>query len=135
MPVDAEGLLWALHEFAHETSRLYGIACRVESDPDVAVPDNFSATQLYWIAREAVHNAVQHGRAHEITIRLVEKDQPRLSVVDDGTGLPAGTDESRTLGLRTMRFRSSVIGARFTIGPAPGGGTLVTCVCGAGSRS
>jgi signal transduction histidine kinase len=125
--VDSAGLLWALYELAHETSELFGVSCRVENDAEVAVADNFQATELYWIAREALHNAVHHGRARDITISLRAGEELVLAVEDNGVGIPARLDETRTLGLRTMRHRSTIIGGRFSVARGPRGGTVVRC--------
>jgi signal transduction histidine kinase len=50
-----------------------------------------------------------------------------LTVNDDGVGLlPAGSNRGG-LGMRTMRFRASSIGAKLTIGTRKGGGVSIAC--------
>jgi signal transduction histidine kinase len=49
----------------------------------------------------------------------------RLSVLDNGRGLPA--DAPGGLGMRTMRFRASAIGGRLQMGKRAGGGNAVIC--------
>lgn len=124
--VDAERLTWALRDLAHETSRRYGLNCRFEDGQAVPIEDSFVATQLFLIAREAVHNAVRHAQAKEIVILLEREGGARLSVRDDGRGMPATVDESATMGLRIMRYRSGLIGGRLHVESRPEGGTVLT---------
>ncbi len=47
-----------------------------------------AATHLYYIAREAVNNAIKHGHARQILIRLAaDDDQGVLTIEDDGGGI------------------------------------------------
>jgi signal transduction histidine kinase len=84
------------------------------------------AVQLHHIAQEAVHNAVEHGKARAIEINLAhEHDQTLLTVRDDG----AGFDEQKIctgMGLRIMRYRAHCIGGSVDIHSRPGH-TTVTC--------
>ncbi|HLW23822.1 MAG TPA: PAS domain S-box protein [Steroidobacteraceae bacterium] len=81
---------------------------------------------LYRIAQEAVQNALKHAGAHAIDITLESTDGTiQLEVLDDGRG--RADDAPAGLGMRTMRFRSSAIGARLTRGHHPGGGYVIRC--------
>ena len=50
-----------------------------------------------------------------------------LRVACDGIGMPARPEAHGGLGLRIMRDRAVIIGARLTIEPAEPAGTVVTC--------
>lgn len=121
--VDPERLPWALRDLAHETTRLYGLSCRLEAGEVDPVEDAFVATQLFLIAREAVHNAVHHAQAREIVVRLESEGGTRLTVTDDGKGMPDTVDETVSMGLRIMRYRSGLIGGCLTVESHPGSGT------------
>ena len=85
---------------------------------------------LYRIAQEALTNAVKHARARNIEIRLeVAPSAVRLSVRDDGRGLPSGTAPARGLGRASMRHRAAAIGARMYVTGAAGGGTELRLEC------
>jgi len=87
-----------------------------------------SRTHLYRIAQEAVQNALKHADAHNIEIRLtVRIDRVLVEVHDDGRGFDAQYEGSSGFGTNTMRYRSSAIGGRLSIAPAPDGGTIVAC--------
>ncbi|HEY5770386.1 MAG TPA: ATP-binding protein, partial [Terrimicrobium sp.] len=95
----------------------------------ISVKDNVVATHLYRIAQEAISNAARHGRAETIVVALHRTvSETRLTITDDGCGLPPPADRSGGMGLRIMRYRAELIGAVLTIEPAKGAGTFVKCV-------
>jgi signal transduction histidine kinase len=82
---------------------------------------------LYRIAQEALSNAMKHGKANHVTISLRKDDGlVRLVIGDDGNGMPKATSSSG-MGLRTMKYRAELIGARLEMAPRPSGGTIVSC--------
>jgi two-component system sensor kinase FixL len=126
--VDAHGLMAALADLARRTSGQGGVVCTFRCDEPVSVEDTATATHLFRIAQGALANALKHSAARHVEVRL-DSDGPilTLSVRDDGVGLLAGPVETQGLGIRIMRYRAGLIGATLDVGPAPGGGTLVTC--------
>ena len=50
-----------------------------------------------------------------------------LRVQCDGIGMPSGSEMTGGMGLRIMRNRAAIIGAKLTIEPAKPTGTVVTC--------
>jgi PAS domain S-box-containing protein len=130
-PVQLEesGLMSALSEFAVTISKLFYVSCRFECDETVTVPDTLASIHLYRIAQEAVSNALKHGKATVIVIRLKRKNGDIiLSVADNGTGMPQGMSDHDGMGLRIMSYRAKLIGGDLTIQPRPKSkGTLVEC--------
>ena len=125
--VDAGGLRAALQELAQEIAKVYKLDCRFECPDNIALEDNFAATQLFMIVREAAHNAAKHAKPSQIVIHLEDQDGVRVSIQDNGRGLPQKLDEMATLGLRIIRHRCSLIGASLQIETLPEGGTLIAC--------
>lgn len=128
-PVSLEknGLAFALREFGANAERLYGVACALELDESVAVVDKEVAGHLFRITQEAFANAVKHGHASLVKIRLArEGGWIILSILDDGSGIPSEADQCGGMGLQIMRYRAGVIGAELDIGRRPEGGTDVT---------
>ena len=83
---------------------------------------------FYRIAQEAVQNALKHADASAIDIELwTDHAGVRLSIVDDGRGLPPDIAVRRGLGMRTMHFRASAIGGALVIETFRNGGTSVRC--------
>ncbi|GAA4043716.1 hypothetical protein GCM10022248_07840 [Nonomuraea soli] len=78
----------------------------------------------YRILQEAITNARKHAAARTIEVCLVrERDRLRVSVSDDGCGLPLRPQAG--VGLGSMRERAAELGGTCTVRPAEGGGTVV----------
>ncbi len=104
---------------------VFGVSCTFECTCPVVFHDNAIATHLYYTTHEAVHNAVKHGNARHIMVRLAREDGKNvLSVTDDGIG-SQGFADSSGMGLKIMHLRAKKIGAEISIGENPGGGTSI----------
>jgi signal transduction histidine kinase len=128
--IDAEGLPAALFEFCATTAEQFRVACTfVNEEPAVLLPPGTGvASHLFRIAQEAVRNAIRHGGAKHIEVRLHARNQGLTLVVqDDGSGLPPPAARGAGLGLRIMAHRAQMIGATCTIERAPTVGTIVQC--------
>ena len=84
---------------------------------------------LFSIAHNAMTNAFRHSRAGRVAITLsFDGDRLRMSVSDDGIGLPDDY-EDRGHGFRRMRTDAERMGGSLEAGPGESGrGTTVTCV-------
>jgi two-component system sensor histidine kinase UhpB len=93
--------------------------------PDVPKLGASWEVAIYRVAQEALTNAFRHGDpAHVHLSLLADGGSVRLEVEDDGTGL---TDEFvEDWGIRGMRERALLVGARFEIESQTAGGTRVT---------
>jgi signal transduction histidine kinase len=83
---------------------------------------------VFLAAKEAVTNIVKHSGATEAAIRMrwrriISRWKSRTTDAAPA-GLKEKAAESRN-GLRNMRKRMEDVGGRFSIGPAPQGGTVV----------
>jgi len=127
--LDAGAFMSALQELAAATESLFGIRCTFESGKRVEVDDPAVAVHLYRITQEAITNAIKHGRAKNIQIRLAHgRDKCVLTVKNDGLDFPKEFEARETgLGLQIMDHRVDIIGGSLVICKAPEGGTLVTC--------
>jgi len=91
----------------------------------VAVPPAWEEA-LPRILREAVANAVRHGRAQTVTVHLRDADGIWLRVTDDGTGFDVTDVRSDTsFGLIGMKERAEALGGDFKLSSEPGRGTSV----------
>lgn len=125
-----EGLPAALEHLARQIPSTGPTSCQFESPTGLAVPDMRIALQLYYVAQEALNNALKHADATEI--KLVLASTPRdlvLQVNDNGQGfnLDDLRDEQCGWGLQSMRNRARLIGARLTVHSKLGQGTIVRC--------
>jgi len=124
-----DGLMEALEDFAASTSDLFKISCQFECPLPVLIGEAETSEHLYRIAQEAVGNAIKHGHAKNILIRLETSGSGKvLKVIDDGSGLPSAPLNGKGMGLRIMSYRAELIGARFNIRRRETSGTVVTCL-------
>jgi two-component system CheB/CheR fusion protein len=121
--VDSQGLRIALEELAKETSSIYRISCRCECESAPPIESNFTATQLFLIAREATINAARHANATQLLIKLEETNGLRLTVEDNGRGLPKDPAGNSGMGLRIMRHRAELMGGTLQFDSIAGRGT------------
>jgi PAS domain S-box-containing protein len=125
--LESEGLMSALQELALSTEKIFRVTCRFDCDPPVLVSDFPAATHLFRLAQEAVSNALKHGQAKRILIRLKEeRGQMILSVIDNGSGFSPQRPKSKGMGLRIMQSRAGMIGGTLAIERNAAGGTSVT---------
>ncbi|MFO1455615.1 MAG: PAS domain S-box protein [Steroidobacteraceae bacterium] len=137
-PVSLErgGLVPALRTLAARARETYGLATtlRTRLSHPLRLDEN-AASHLYRIVQEALSNAMRHGRATRVRIQLSTDDVAiRLSVHDNGRGLPPDSQIAVGLGLRTMRYRAQVVGGDLLVTNHRLGGTIVRCVCPQGAR-
>jgi two-component system CheB/CheR fusion protein len=122
------GLMLALAELAANTRSIFNITCEFRCPTPVMFTDTSVATHIYRIAQEAVQNAIRHGKASRIVVNLSPlRSGWRLTVTDNGVGIPAVEKIGSGIGLRTMNHRAHVLGAKFSIARKVGGGTRVGC--------
>jgi signal transduction histidine kinase len=82
--------------------------------------------QAYLIISEALTNVVKHANARSCQILLHRATDLRVSVTDDGTGIPSGAVIG--VGLESMRKRCEDLGGTFEIGLLPGGTQIAACL-------
>ena len=83
---------------------------------------------IFSIIHNALTNVIRHAQAENVTITLeFQRDGIRISVSDDGVGLPQGYSE-RGAGFPNMVSSAEQMGGRLeTTSNQPGRGTTVTC--------
>jgi two-component system sensor histidine kinase UhpB len=124
--LDDLGLVSALAALTVAVQRTARI--RVERDLNAAgelAPEE--ELVVYRVAQEALTNVARHADARVATLSLRREDRGVvLEVTDDGKGLPAHVGEGT--GLRGMRERAVLVGARLELTSRSGGGMIVRLV-------
>lgn len=112
-----EALINFLGQLTENLCEPTGIRCRIHS---CAVPTGRRVTSevrhnITLAVKEAVHNAIKHADAHEITVRM-EFTDPHLTITiaDNGRGFDPDTAASGN-GLTNMRHRIETIGGTMTV--------------------
>ncbi len=130
MPTEivTKGLFDSLRELARITTVTCGMRCVAHIDDEVEFSDGAEETHLYRIAQEAVNNAVRHSGGSKVEIVLARAGGGyRLEVVDDGTWKD-NAGNLTGIGLKTMEYRATAIGARLMVGGDPRGGSRMSCI-------
>ena len=124
---DTGGLPFALRELATRSRDLYqlDVHFRAEIWPEITLSET-NASHLYRIAQEALTNAARHGHAHKVDILLmVTRNTFLLRITDDGVGLRRTSAPTTGMGLKIMRYRAGIIGAKIEFGGNKPQGTIV----------
>lgn len=117
----------ALSEVAEELARRHGVEVEVVISQGRPEPDELTRNQIVRIAREAIVNAVKHGRAQHVVVELRPTGKVLLRVLDDGCGIGQGEHrgDGYGFGLPAMRTRAETVGGRLVASRRPGGGTEI----------
>ena len=111
----SHGLSAALEELIQYFEYIREVKFDIQVDASIEFHDNTVATHLYYIAREAVNNAVKHSDADKIKLFMQrENGIIHLCVQDNGKGMDP-VMRTRGIGLQIMAYRAKIIDSRFEI--------------------
>jgi len=115
------GLRWLCEGFTHRT----GIQTEFKSTMAGRLPDE-TETHLFRLAQEALTNVARHSGARTATVTLdsVGSDV-RLSIRDDGCGLPPPGTATGGMGMIGMRARARSVGGDLAVHSSPGRGVEI----------
>ncbi|HQG31834.1 MAG TPA: PAS domain S-box protein [Deltaproteobacteria bacterium] len=120
------GLESLLQEIASNVREVYRIACTFNYCESILVDDISVSTHIYYIVHEAVYNAIRHGRADRVDIKLLYNGSiVTITIEDNGKGMDR-KEATQGMGLKIMAFRAQMIGADLHIESNPDEGTAVT---------
>jgi len=132
-PVNLErgGLQDALEGLAMHAMEVYGVQVSFSHRaPTGRLLNAEVANHLYRIAQEAVSNAARHGKARSIRLHLsIARAKVRLTITDDGIGMPETALDAAGMGLKTMRYRARMMGGEVQFERAEPTGTRIVCEC------
>ena len=122
-----EPLSFTLRRAATELAERYGIDVEIDLDDSITV-DVAQQHALMRITREAMSNAVRHGDAKRVRVRLGEvHDLRSLAIEDDGSGFDvAQAAAGGGYGLISMRDRARGLPGAFSVAAQTGHGSIVT---------
>ncbi len=107
------------------------VAVAMEVPDDIDDLDDTAALTVYRVVQEALTNVFRHAQATRADILVSHvpgragdaEDVLRISIRDDGTGIPDGTKPG--FGLIGMRERVWALNGKMSVVNAPGGGVIV----------
>jgi len=119
-----------LGNMAQQVSHEFGVPVEYRVSGRPFDLDQSTAHELLMIVREALHNAIRHGRPNKVHIDIsFEKREFRVEVRDDGCGFDpevASSQPNGHYGLVGIRERAKRIGGVLTLNSASGAGTELT---------
>jgi len=106
--------------------RQAGAIVEVDVDEHLAL-DETTATLVYRVARESLHNAEKHAQPRNVDVRLTRaKSRAVLTVIDDGRGFePTAEPATGHFGLKLIRDTVAEAGGTFMVDSRIGRGTRV----------
>jgi len=119
--LDLLGLASALEEI-FDPYVATGIDCTLDCPDDVLTARFTQEVEvaLYRTVQEAISNAVRHGQAQSVTVRLEQtSDYIQVTVIDDGCGFDVKAN-SKGLGMTSMTSRIDGVGGKLEITSKPG---------------
>lgn len=123
-----EALVTYLNEYAQEILTMAGIRCRLNTAPELPnlkLPTHIRHS-LFRAAKEALNNAVKHGKPTEVTITIEpEGDKLVFLIQDNGLGFDPNQKLTHGNGLKNIQQRIEEIGGTCIIRSAIGNGTTV----------
>ena len=104
-----------------------GLPVRLHVDGDAFPLPRAIDLSAYRIVQEGLTNALKHARAShaDVTVRY-RPDELEVEVVDDGDGTGVVTGDGLGHGLVGIRERVKIYGGEMTVGPAAGGGFVLS---------
>jgi signal transduction histidine kinase len=121
------GLASALKAHVEQFGHDVGITTRVEVDPQLTAPPAVEVS-VFRVVQEALTNVANHSGASSVVVRLFsDGDALRLSVRDNGCGLPAVMNADGT-GLTSMRERAALLGGSLSVRDVDEGAELALVI-------
>jgi len=128
------GLAGALQQRLDAVERRSGVEVQLSIEDELELSKSIEE-ELYWIAVEALNNALKHANPSRVTVTLRTEEKganhcTELSLMDDGIGFDLDTKAGEGgLGLVSMKERIENLGGKLTILSTPGEGTqVIACV-------
>lgn len=124
---DGGAILQALDQYACDFAVLHGVQVRFRARGSQAALDAETGNHIYRVVQEASTNAVRHGSATRISIRLLQcGGRYRLVIADNGSGFDAGDEpDGAGVGLRSMATRAKLMGGVAAVRSRKGSGCVV----------
>ncbi|WP_313575760.1 nitrate/nitrite two-component system sensor histidine kinase NarX [Pseudescherichia sp.] len=126
LQLNEPGLRPALEASCQEYSAHFGFPIKLDYQlPPRFVPSH-QAIHLLQIAREALSNALKHSGASEVTVMAVQQGrQVKVSITDNGCGVPDNAERTNHYGLIIMRDRAQSLRGDCQVRRRESGGTEV----------
>lgn len=123
--LEQEGLINALRHRLEAVEQRAGIQARLIEEGNPDLPPALQS-ELFWIAQEALNNALKHAAATKTTVTVgATADEAWLEVADNGCGFDPDGVRANGNGLARLGERLARLGGLLEIKTEPGSGSTV----------
>ncbi|HKL16110.1 MAG TPA: PAS domain S-box protein [Balneolaceae bacterium] len=127
--IEKKGFQSAVDELCRKIQRMTGVNCVLEIGNDLEIENHSKALHLFRIVQEAINNAVKHGNANNIDIRLSENTHHLLvEVQDDGVGFSSQANDHEGKGIQIMKHRARMMGGNLELIRTNQNRTMIRCL-------
>ncbi|HEY6951226.1 MAG TPA: two-component regulator propeller domain-containing protein [Bacteroidota bacterium] len=124
--LDQIGLTAAIESLIETVAESSNLRSTIAIDKVDNILSKEGEINLFRIIQESLNNVLKHSKATTINIQMKKADRfLRLSIEDDGRGMPPGNGQGRGLGLSSMNERARILGGEFSVDSNHGKGTRV----------
>ena len=100
------------------------ISLQEKIETDIRISSK-TALNIFRIVQEAVHNALKHSNARQITVAIESREMLFIKISDDGNGINPDEKKMQGNGLINMKFRAAESGLHLNIDSKAGSGTTI----------
>ena len=127
LQMDGQGLAPALATTVDEFNARGNVAVHLDNKLEVSPFSVNEEIHVLQLVREALSNAVRHAQATQVTVSLGYEDEEivRISVEDNGIGIPQKAERNQHYGLAIMQERAHSLRGDLGVERQPSGGTRV----------
>ncbi len=105
----------ALADLVIEIEEMFGLPCELFVDNNIKINDVVKETQIYYIAKESLYNAIKHANVKSIEITWdCNGEKFYLSIRSKGTKKNTGK-LSTGMGISIMKYRARIIDANLSV--------------------
>ena len=116
----------AVSQLARSFQASTGLSIHITPAAEFPVLPESYRLAFFRAAQEALTNVQRHAAAANVWLRLeADEAQVRLTVDDDGAGLPQEAEAASGSGLRGLRERAAALGGQLSVRRRPEGGTQI----------
>ena len=125
-PASASTLEDVLREYVEDFADRFGVQTEFDVDGSGRRLRPRTEAEILRIVQEAMNNIRKHADATLARVHVEHRtDSMRIAVVDNGRGFEVDKVDSDRFGLRSMRERAELVGAKLDITTRPSDGTRV----------
>ena len=121
--LEKEGFIEAVNNMISDIREIFGVTCRFSYNS--GIENKSVSSHIYFIIKELITNAIQHGKAGSISITMKkERKGITIDIYDDGRTYRPPVVSSRGKGLKIINYRLLKINGTIKITNPPEGGNI-----------